>query len=427
MTYDTIVIGAGYAGLTAALKLAQAGQKVLLLAKGYGGTHLRTGTIDLLGYADGQRVIKPLMELPAFASAHPNHPWAKLGAETARESLDFFLRAMNDAGYPFARAGDENFLLPTALGVPRPTALIPQTMLAGDLRAGGEFVIVGFSNFKDFYPALIADNLQSSMISHQLSVSSLHCRAITLAAPGLEGEADLAPMTLARAFEQAEFRAKLAEALRSQVQPGERVGFPAVLGVNNARAALDDLQKRLNTPVFEIPTLPPSIPGLRIFRALERALRQAGARIQIGHPVIETQTDGRRVTAVVTQAAARPHVWKARNFILATGGIASGGIVTESDLSAREPVFNLPLAGLPTEGEPRFSTQYFDRHPISGVGVAVNDRLQPQGFDNLYVIGALLPHAEPWREKSGEGISLASGYRAAQSILQVTEYAIRNT
>jgi glycerol-3-phosphate dehydrogenase subunit B len=43
MAYDVIVIGAGLAGLTGGLRLAEAGQRVLLLAKGHGATHWANG------------------------------------------------------------------------------------------------------------------------------------------------------------------------------------------------------------------------------------------------------------------------------------------------------------------------------------------------------------------------------------------------
>jgi glycerol-3-phosphate dehydrogenase subunit B len=58
-------------------------------------------------------------------------------------------------------------------------------------------------------------------------------------------------------------------------------------------------------------------------------------------------------------------------------------------------------------------------HPIFRSGVPVNERLQPVGpqgdviFRNLYAAGAILAGADEWREKSHEGVALATGYRAA--------------
>ena len=53
--HDVVVIGAGLAGLTAAVRLAEGGARVLVLAKGVGATHLSPGTIDLIGYASLRR------------------------------------------------------------------------------------------------------------------------------------------------------------------------------------------------------------------------------------------------------------------------------------------------------------------------------------------------------------------------------------
>src|SRR5207245_7185012 len=76
-SYDTVVIGAGLAGLTAALRLAEKGQRVAVLAKGVGATHLSPATVDVLGYVDGP-VASPARALPDFAAAHPDHPYGRL-------------------------------------------------------------------------------------------------------------------------------------------------------------------------------------------------------------------------------------------------------------------------------------------------------------------------------------------------------------
>ncbi|MBL8094407.1 MAG: glycerol-3-phosphate dehydrogenase subunit GlpB [Anaerolineales bacterium] len=413
--YDLIVVGAGYAGLMAALTAQEAGRRTLVIATGNGGTHLRTGCIDVLGYIDGKRVDDPVRAAAQLASARPTHPYATTGVEALGVALLVFKQAMARAGYPFEGDGHTALLLPSALGAARPTALVPRTMAAGDLRRPEPIVVVGFDNFKDFYPALIAENLERG--GHR-------ARAIMLTAPGFEHEADLPPLTLARAFDRAPFRSALAAQLGPRLRSGERVAFPAVLGLTAALEALADLEKRLGAPVFEIPTLPPSIPGIRVFNAFDRLLRAAGARVQIGHPVIGFKTDGLRVTALTSQTAARDRDWACDAVVLATGGVASGGIVVDSHRVAREVVFGLPVvaAVAPPETVNGLSAPaaYFERPTPSLPGLAVDAALRPldatgtAAYLNLYAAGALLTGAEPWREKSSEGISLASGWRAGQ-------------
>lgn len=417
LSYDVAVIGAGYAGLMAAYAAQQSGRNTLLIAKGHGGTHLRTGCIDVLGYVDNQRVDRPLAAVADLAKTQLTHPYAVLGGEAVNAALILFKQAMASAGYPFEGDGQSNFLLPSALGVPRPTALAPRTMVAGDLRrdgplASGPILIVGFDNFKDFYPALIADNLLAA--GH---VS----RATSVTAPGYEHEADLQAMVLARAFDNAGFRAALAARLEPFVRPGDRIGFPAVLGLVDALEVTVDLEARLGCPVFEIPTLPPSIPGMRIFAAFDRLLHAGGTRVQIGHPVIGFKSDGLQVTAVTSLSAARPKDWRCGSAVLATGGVASGGIQVDSHRVAREAIFDLPVvAAAPiaaTANAMSEPSDYFERRKPSLPGLAVDAALRPLGADgtaaylNLYAAGSSLTGAEPWREKSGEGISLASGWR----------------
>ncbi|HYX75873.1 MAG TPA: glycerol-3-phosphate dehydrogenase subunit GlpB [Gaiellaceae bacterium] len=414
--YDTVVIGAGLAGLTAALRLAETGQRVAVLAKGVGATHLSPATIDVLGYDDGV-VESPAQALPGFADAHSEHPYGRLSVELLRAALAWFQDSLDGHGY--CGGLDENLLVPTAVGVAKPTALVPGTMAAADLRKGGRFVFVGLRGLKDFYPAFLAGNVARAKLPGGVSVAT---RAIEVVPP--QGvQRDLGSLGFARRFEDPRFRATVVAELKQHLVPGEVVGFPAVLGVGRAREVRQELEERLGHAIFEVPTLPPSVQGLRVFETMTGALRRAGGRLVVGSTVGEVRTSNSRVEAVVTETAGRPIAYHAGAFVLATGGFASGGLELESSGRIRETVFDLPLSGVPGPEEPRLVRDYFEDHPISRAGVAVDEKMlavNSEGepvYENLHAVGATLAGAVPWREASGNGISLASGYAAAEAIL----------
>lgn len=283
-------------------------------------------------------------------------------------------------------------------------------------------MIAGLRGLKDFYPLYVADNLSGASLPSGASVSA---RGIELDS-ATDGLAEVDQLAFARHFEDVDFRKAVLRTLEDMVEPGETVGLPAVLGLDRAGAVWEELQDALGTAVFEIPTLPPSVPGLRVFRALREALRRAGGRLIVNATVIGAEADGRRVNAVVAESAARPIAYPARSFVLASGGIATGGLEMDSFGPVRETVFGLPVAGVPETGKARFSPGYFDPQPLARAGVAVDDRLRPVSadggavYENLYAAGAILAGAVPWKEKSGDGISLATGFAASSNILEAT-------
>jgi glycerol-3-phosphate dehydrogenase subunit B len=417
MTYDVVVIGAGLAGLTAALRLAEEGRRVLIVAKGVGATHLSPPTIDVLGYVDGP-VESPARALEDLAASHPQHPYGRLRVELIADSIEWFKARVADQGY---RGGlEDNFLLPTAVGVAKPAAVVPETMAAGDLRAAGRYVFVGLKGLKDFYPSYLADNLRRARTPSGEPVSA---RGVELAPP-LGGEGDVSSTGFARRFEQPEFRAAVVRELQPHLVAGELVGFPAVLGLEHAQEVWHDLEHRLGHRVFEVPTLPPSVPGIRLFETMKAALRRAGGRLVLGSEVVGAVHANGRVEGVAALTAARAVTYHAPSFVLASGGFAAGGLHSDSFGKIRETVFDLPLGYAPEPGRPRFAPGYFDEHPISRTGVAVDDKLRPVApdsapvYENLRVAGATLGGAVPWREASGNGLSLATGYAAAAAILE---------
>ena len=134
-SYDALVIGAGLAGLSAATRLAEGGARVMLIAKGVGATHLAPGTIDVLGYdGGGSRVERPG---EALAALDDRHPLKRLGPAAVGRALDWFTSRFDGGplgAYGYRGSLDENVLLPTTVGAAKPSALVPATMAAGDLR-----------------------------------------------------------------------------------------------------------------------------------------------------------------------------------------------------------------------------------------------------------------------------------------------------
>jgi glycerol-3-phosphate dehydrogenase subunit B len=406
--YDVIVAGAGTAGLVAAVRAAQEGRRVLVLAKGAGATHLAPLTIDVLGYAPGL-VASPAKDLKPFLAAHPDHPYARTGEAAIGDALGWFGRLMAER-YPYAGGLERNLMLPTALGARRPSALVPVTMAGGDLSSDQPICVVGLRQLKDFHAALVADNL---------TLGGVPARAVEL---DLETDrVDMNAIGLARMFDRPEVRSLVAAQLALRLRAGERVAFPAVLGLRHAHTVWRDLAASLGRPVFEIPTVPPSVPGLRVDAILTDALRAAGGRIIVGSEVVAAEPDAQGVT-VRAQAAAREVEHRAGWLVLATGGFAEGSIMLDADWQVRETLLGLPLAHVPGPGEARFVAEYFDEQPMARVGIAVDAGLRPVGPDGtrvherVLVAGASIGGAVPWKEHSGEGISVTTGYHAAGEI-----------
>jgi len=85
---DVVVIGAGLAGLAAAIKAADAGLSVTLVTKGVGGIQLGTGTVDILGYRP-EPVEAPLEALEAHVASRPTHPYSHVTPDVAARPRRF--------------------------------------------------------------------------------------------------------------------------------------------------------------------------------------------------------------------------------------------------------------------------------------------------------------------------------------------------
>lgn len=405
---ETIVIGAGLAGLMGALALADAGRRPLVLAKGQGATHWTSGTLDVWGAAEGS--LRDALQ--SLIAANPQHPYARVGVAGLEAAIERFRALAEAARYPYVGSFDRNVLLPTALGALRPAAFFPATMAAGDMRLPGPVLLAGFHELRDFFPPMAAANL---------AAQGIPARGVYLAMPPVKRKLDFYTRTLAQLFDDPAFREHVGRQLRAARGDATRIGLPAVLGLKDPLGAVAHLQQLSGAQIFEIPTLPASVPGLRLFTIFRDAITRAGGRMQIGAEVLHGAGAEGTLAAVYSAAAAREQEHRANAFLLATGGIAGGGVRTDHTGAVWETALGLPLRAPAGRGEwfaPRFLNEA--GHPIYGAGVATNTQLRPVDdagtvvYANVAVAGSALAGSDPIRERCYSGMALATGWCAGQ-------------
>ncbi len=404
MRADVIVVGAGPAGLAAAVALAEAGRDVRVIARGNGFTHWAPGAVDVLARAGGQPVTRPL---DGLARLPERHPYRLLGEDALRRALDRFQRFVADAGLAHQGSLDANRRQVTALGTLRPTCLAPAPAARP---LAGRVAVVGFAGFRDFAPELCARGLRAA--GHQADPG-------TVELPAWDHEHNFHGVDLARAVDDEGFRARLADQLGPAAGGADMAVVPAVLGLASGHEAWADLERRVGVPLVEAALAPPSVPGMRLYAAWRARLRALGVAWQLGFPVTGLRVDGGRVTAVVTEGAARPIVTRCNEVVLATGGVAGRGIRAERDGTLVEVVPGLAVRSFGDRVR-YFADHFLDDHPLGAAGVAVDAELRPldaagrPALDGLRCVGSLLADHDPTAEGSRGGVALATATRVAE-------------
>lgn len=387
--YDVVVIGAGLAGLVGAARAAAGGATVGVVSVSSGNLGLWSGLVG--------------RKMPATAEE----------LEAAR----FFLEFSDRAGLPYRLGEPPGFRLFSPSGRLVSCALAPAAAAAGDLGAQGAsapgLLLAGFVELGDYPTAFIAARAEAAT---GLVVAS---RSVSL---GAAAARSLAPR-VARLFDdRAWFRRFLAtvrRALGGGLGEARAVGFPPVLGFVRFGENRMALEEAFGRPVFELPAVPPSVPGERFGRLWRHRLETDGlTSFHLGRRVVEVKVEKGRCLWV-SDGLCR---YRARAFILATGGVAGGGLLVPPGALAPgsratrpaeptvEPVFGLETRGAgvdwPTwgvlttpDGKP------FPRHTGRGP--------EPEPLANVFVAG--------WQLGAGSGTggpdalsSVVSGWQAGR-------------
>jgi glycerol-3-phosphate dehydrogenase subunit B len=411
---DVVVIGAGLAGLACAAELASSGASVFLAAKGMAATHWTHGGLDVAGVASARTP----REGVGVLAADPAHPYASIAADL-EGALAGHLARLAAAGLPMRGALDDPLVpIPTAIGGLRPAAILPAAQGAAlDPWDRDGLLLIGFRGYRDAWATYAARNLTATAWPGGPGA----VRGVEVELPGLDDLRNLNARSLARLFEEPGWRAPALQAIGNAVPEGSwRLGVPAVLGITAHGDVFAEAERVLGRRVIEVPSLPPSIPGLRLFDALRGSILAAGGRVQVGFDVVEVERQGRRIVAIHTEAASRTLRLAADEFVLATGGIGGEGIRALPDGSLVERVFGLAVEAPPRERW--FSDDPLVPHPLEAVGIRTDDSLRPLdaggeiALDNVRVIGSALAGMHYLEQRCGDGVALASAHAAARRL-----------
>lgn len=416
---DLTIIGAGMAGMAAALFAVNRGIKTIQVGRG-GEIVFASGLLDLMGVhpiQTSQRWEDPWDAIDALVNDIPEHPYGKIKKAEIEKAFTELLDFLNTSGLAYSRFKDRNVEIPTALGTIKTTYAVPDTMwgAVAALSEKPECLLVSFNGMKGFSAGMIAGGLHDRW-------PTLRCAQITF--PGTERRNEVYPEFLANALVTAENRRKLAEALEPHIKNASTMGLPAVLGLYRSQKVIGDLENLLGVNVFEIPTMPPAITGLRIREAFEQGLRSKRDGYFTQQKALAVRPASSGAFEIDIGNRSTEQTIESEGIILATGRFIGGGLRADRK-RIRETLLDLPVR------QPQKRTQWHRQnlmdvrgHPINMAGLQTDAAFRPLDanerpvYDRLFAAGSILAHQDWKRMKCGSGLAIATAYAAVSAFMR---------
>ena len=414
--YDVAVIGAGMAGMAAALFAAERGLSCIQIGSG-GGILFASGLLDLLAVqpvAQHRPWQSPYDALAALAREQPGHPLARVDPASVRTAFETFVAALRSAGLAYAPLGERNSHVITSIGSVKTSYGVPLTMVAGvaALERRLPCLLVDFRGLREFSARQIVETL-----AHEWPA----LRQQRIEFPGFEAVPELYAAHLARALENRETRERTIALIKPLLGDACVVGLPALLGLGQSSAVHAAFEAGLGLPVFEIPTMPTSVPGLRLLGALEAVMSARGVTRRPLASVRSLSFDGSTATLDITGAPGGERI-QARAVVLASGRFSGRGLTADRQ-SVRESILGLPVQQPPAR-EDWHQRDFLDPagHAINRAGLKTDEAWRPldasgkPAWANLYAIGSILAEQDWMRAKCGSGLAIATAWAAIEVI-----------
>ena len=413
---ELAIIGAGIAGMTAALFAADQGVSVAQVG-GTGGILFVNGFLDLLGvHPVEERTYwdDPWQGIEALRKDAPNHPLARIKTKEIRASLEGYLSFLENAGLRYSTFDQRNAAMLTPLGTLKQTYGLPQTMSKGVLALDDRrpCLIIDFHGFKEFNATLIVATLLDQWPA---------LRSARISFPGTEHMSRVFARHMALALEVPESLEHLAQRVKPLVKDARTVGMPAIFGLHRTHEIVARFEDMIGVPVFEIPTLPASVPGFRLKETFESQLPAMGVQPFYQSKVLKVSNDGKAGFVLNLGNHTTECTLGAKGIVLATGRFFGKGLSADRG-RIRETIFDLPVR------QPDARAHWHHRdlmdprgHPINWAGLEVDEFFRPldrsgrPAFHMLFASGIILAHQDWIRMKCGSGLAIATSYAAVRS------------
>ena len=413
---ELAIIGSGLAGFAASIFALESGIKTVLIGN-TGAVAYTTGYFDLLGTSSGKVLRYPWQGLEDLQRNEPDHPLSRIANDDINRAFCQFTSALTKMGIGYTEPSQHNLSALLPGGVVKPTLSVPETMLPGIKAhaAGSRALIIDFVGLQGFSAKEMVANLKSSWPN---------LSSTTLAFPDMEKGDEVYAEVMARALEVPANRQRLADLIKDKSGDAEIVGLPAILGIHNPDTVHHDMERLIGLPVFEIPTIPPSVPGIRLREMFEYRLPDNGLTLLPQQKVQKLDLGDAGITLSLSDSFGDV-VIEAQAVILATGRFLSGGLTADREI-IRETLLDLPVKQ-PDNRNNWHRQNYFDLrgHPVNRSGVNIDESFRPlnkegQPVDQrLFAAGTLLAHQDWIRQRCGAGVAIATASKAVEAAVRL--------